>query len=297
MLFRSDQNEEALGRVIRAIRQISDIKIGIQLSHAGRKGSSAQPWNGGGWIGPDAGGWMAVAPSALAFREGDPPPRALAASELPGLVESFSRAVKRADRLGLDAIEIHGAHGYLLHSFLSGFSNQRTDEYGGAFENRTRFPLELFKAMRAAWPAAKPMGVRVSASEYMPGGWDIAETLRYGAALKALGCDWLDCSGGGISLKQQLTLAPGYQVPYAEQVRNALDIPTIAVGLITDAEQAEAIIASGRADMVALARGMLYDPRWAWHAAEKLGAQVRPPKQYGRAAPRSAPKLFVEGTA
>lgn len=288
----SDENEAALERVIRAIRQVSDIKIGIQLAHAGRKASTAEPWNGGGFLPPEGRGWIRVAPSAISFNESEPPPHTLTRDELPRVCDSFVQSARRADRLGLDAIELHGAHGYLLQTFVSALSNRRTDDYGGSLENRLRFPLEVFLAVRAVWPAEKPLGMRVSASEWIPGGWSIEDTIRYARELKAAGCDWVDCSGGGNSPAQQIPLAPGYQAQFAEAVRREVGIPTIAVGLITDPRHAEELVAAGKADMVALARGMLYDPRWAWHAAAELGVQVRPPKQYGRAAPRSHPKLF-----
>ena len=289
----SDQNEAALASVIRAIRSVSNTKIGIQLGHAGRKASTAAPWHGGGQLTRAQGGWTTRAPSAIPFKEGELPPEPLTIADLHRTLEEFVAATRRAERLGIDAIEIHAAHGYLLSEFLSTNANARTDEYGGSLENRMRYPLEVFRAMRAAWPAAKPMGVRVSSSEYLPGGWDIGETVQFAARLKAAGCDWIDCSGGGVSPLQKITLGPGYQVPFAARVRAEVDIPTIAVGLITDPAQAEEIVASGKSDMVALGRAMLYDPRWAWHAAARLGAKANAPKQYLRAAPREYPDLLA----
>ena len=289
----SDANEAALKQVLQAVRAHSSIPIGIQLAHAGRKGSSRAPWDGGTLIPADQGGWTTAAPSAVPHSEGEPPPHALDRRELQDLKSDFVRATQRAARLGFDAIEIHAAHGYLLHEFLSPVANHRSDEYGGSLQNRMRLPLEVFAAMRAEWPAGKPMGVRVSATDWVDDGWTLSDTIVLAKELKALGCDWIDASGGGISPKQKIPLAPGYQVPFAEAIRKTVGIPTIAVGLITEARQAEDIVAGGKADMVALARGMLYDPRWAWHAAAELGGQVRAPAQYFRCQPRSAPALFA----
>jgi len=195
-------------------------------------------------------------------------------------------------RLGLDGIEIHAAHGYLLHEFLSPLANRRSDAYGGSLENRMRFPLEIFDAVRAAFPTDKPVWVRISATDWVPGGWDIEGTLAFSHALKARGCAAIHVSSGGASPQQAIKLGPGYQVPFAQRVKAEVGLPTIAVGLITDAEQAEAIVASGEADAVALGRAMLYDPRWPWHAAAKLGAQVAAPKQYWRSQPREFSDLF-----
>jgi 2,4-dienoyl-CoA reductase-like NADH-dependent reductase (Old Yellow Enzyme family) len=205
---------------------------------------------------------------------------------------AFAGTAKRAARLGIDAIEVHAAHGYLLHQFLSPLSNQRTDEYGGSLENRMRFPLEIFDAVRAAFPADKPVGIRVSASDWVEGGWDIEQTVAFAKALKTRGVDWVDASSGGLSPLQKIALRPGYQTPFANTVKEAAGVNTIAVGLITEIQQAEDIIASGQADLVALARGMLYDPRWPWHAAAQLGATVDAPPQYWRAPPHEQKDLF-----
>jgi NADPH2 dehydrogenase len=210
--------------------------------------------------------------------------------------DAFVATAKRAERLGIDALEIHGAHGYLLHEFLSPISNQRTDNYGGSLENRIRFPLEVFDAVRAAFPAHKPVGVRVSASDWVEGGWDIEQTIVFANELKKRGVDWMDVSSGGVSPQQKITLGPGYQVPFAEAVKAATGLPTIAVGLITDAQQAEDIVASGKADLVAIARGILYDPRWPWHAAAQLGGQVQAPPQYWRSQPSTQKALFGDTT-
>jgi NADPH2 dehydrogenase len=290
----SDANEAALARTLRSVRAHSPIRVGIQLAHAGRKGSSRVPWEGGAQIPAAQGGWTAVAPSAISHSEGEAPPHALTIAEIEELKRDFVMATRRAERLGFDAIEIHAAHGYLLHEFLSPVSNRRTDPYGGSLENRMRLPLAIFAAVRAEWPQHKPLGIRISSSDWMEGGWTIEDSIVFAKKLKAIGCDWIDASSGGISPKQKITLGPGYQVPFAEAIRRDAGIATISVGLITGARQAEEIVASGKADMVALARAMLYDPRWAWHAAAELGAQVRAPEQYWRCPPQGKSGLFVE---
>jgi 2,4-dienoyl-CoA reductase-like NADH-dependent reductase (Old Yellow Enzyme family) len=288
----SDANERALERVLQTIRRQSPIALGIQLSHAGRKASSEVPWRGGMLIPPSAGGWTPVAPSAVPHLPAESAPAALDHDGLARVRSAFERAVRRADRLGFDAIELHAAHGYLLHQFLSPLSNRRTDAYGGSLENRMRFPLEVFSAAREAWPAARPMGMRVSATDWVEGGWTVDECVAFARELKARGCDWIDASSGGVSPQQKIPLAPGYQVPFARRIREEAQVPTIAVGLITDPKHAEAIVAGGDADMVALARAMLYDPRWPWHAAAALGGSVRAPEQYWRCPPREAGRVF-----
>ncbi len=290
----SDENERALGRVVAAVRRHSPVKLGIQLAHAGRKGSSEVPWRDGALIPPERGGWRPVAPSALPQHPQEQAPVALDRAGISRIRKAFVKAARRASRLGFDAVELHSAHGYLLHEFLSPISNQRDDEYGGTRENRMRFPLEVFDAVRAAWPADKPLGVRISSTDWVDGGWDIEDSIVFARELKARGCDWLDCSGGGVSPQQKIPLGPGYQAPFAKRIRAEAGIPTVAVGLITDPRQAEAIIAGGEADLVALARAMLYDPRWAWHAAAVLGGEARAPEQYWRCAPREAGRIFGE---
>jgi len=289
----SDANERALVPVLSAVRRYSHAAMGIQLGHAGRKASSRAPWDGGTLILPQDGGWQTVAPSAIAHGGDEPPPHALGKDEIARIVERFAESARRAERLGFDAVELHGAHGYLMHEFLSPLANRRDDEYGGSLENRMRFALEVFGAVRAVWPARKPLGVRLSCSDWVEGGWDIEQSVVLARELKARGCDWIDCSGGGVSSKQKIPLAPGYQVPFAERIRHQTGIPTIAIGLITDPQQAEEIVASGKADMVALARGMLYDPRWGWHAAAALGGTVQAPKQYWRGVPRDVAGSFA----
>ncbi len=289
----SDANEAALGRVLRAVRAYSPMPLAVQLAHAGRKASTTAPWDGGAQIAPDApGGWRTEAPSALPHSEGEVAPAMLDCAGLDRVREDFVTAAVRAERLGLDGIELHGAHGYLLHEFLSPLANQREDQYGGSLENRMRFPLEVFDAVRAAFPADKPVWVRVSATDWVPGGWDIEGTLALGHALRQRGCSAIHVSSGGVSPLQAVKLGPGYQVPFARRVKEEVGLPTIAVGLITEPEQAEAIIADAHADAVSLARAMLYDPRWPWHAAAKLGASVAAPKQYLRSQPREYPDLF-----
>ncbi|MEK7437489.1 MAG: NADH:flavin oxidoreductase/NADH oxidase [Pseudomonadota bacterium] len=288
----SDDNEAALRRVLVSLRRHAGTPIAIQLAHAGRKASSYSPWEGGKLIAPEAGGWLPIAPSALPFSKAEPPPREMNAAELARVREAFVHAAQRAAQLDIDAIELHAAHGYLLHTFLSPLSNRRSDDYGGSLENRMRFPLQVFSAVREAWPEAKPLGMRISASDWIEGGWDLAQSLELAKQLKALGCDWIDASSGGLAPEQKISLGPGYQVQFAEAIRKEAGIPTIAVGLITEPRQAEDIVASGRADMVALARGILYEPHWAWRAAAELGGQLSAPKQYWRAPPRGQEAIF-----
>ena len=284
-------------RVLAAVRAQSDIRVGMQLAHAGRKASSRAPWDGGQQIpSADADGWTAVAPSAVPHSAGEEAPHALDAAGLARVRDAFALAAVRAARLGIEAIEIHAAHGYLLHQFLSPIANRRTDDYGGSLENRMRFPLEVFDAVRTAFPSDRPVWVRLSATDWVDGGWDVDSSVAFARALKARGCAAIHVSTGGVSPQQKIPLASGYQVPHAARIKAEVGLPTIAVGLITDPEQAEAVVASGEADAVALARAMLYDPRWPWHAAAKLGAKVKAPKQYWRSQPREFKDLF-EGAA
>ncbi|MES2635572.1 MAG: NADH:flavin oxidoreductase/NADH oxidase [Pseudomonadota bacterium] len=289
----SDANEAALARIVRSIRTHSPIALAVQLAHAGRKGSSEAPWKGGAQIAPDAAtGWLTEAPSAVPHADTEVAPAALDHAGLQRVKADFVRATERAARLGLDGIEVHGAHGYLLHQFLSPISNKRTDGYGGSLENRMRFPLEVFDAVRAAFPADRPVWMRVSATDWVEGGWDLEQTIRLGHELKARGSAAIHVSSGGVSPAQQIKVGPGYQVPFAQRIKAETGLPTMAVGLITEPAQAEDIIASGKADAVALARAMLYDPRWPWHAAAQLGAHVFAPKQYWRSQPREYKELF-----
>ena len=288
----SDQTEAALARVIQSIRQYSTMPIAIQLAHAGRKASSQVPWAGGQPIAPENGGWQTVAPSALPYDANSAPPLALDSDGLQQIRNHFISTAQRAHRLGIDVIELHAAHGYLLHEFLSPLSNNRDDQYGGTLENRMRFPLEVFDAIRSAIPDDTPVGIRISATDWVAGGWDIEQSVVFAKELQRRGCSFIDVSSGGLSPLQQIPAEAGYQVPFAERIRRETGLTTIAVGLITEPEQAETILASGQADMVALARGMLYDPHWPWHAAARLGAQVNAPKQYLRSQPREFKNLF-----
>ena len=288
----SDENEAALARVLKAIRTYSEIPVAIQLAHAGRKASCEIPWKGHGMVPASEGGWSVLAPSPIPFNPDDPEPIALDETGLTHIKDAFVAAGRRADRLGIDAIELHAAHGYLLHQFLSPISNQRTDNYGGSLENRMRFPLEVFDAIRATFSSHKPIGVRISGTDWVPGGWDVDQSIILTKELERRGCAYLHVSSGGLSPLQEIPIGPNYQVPLAEHIKRETVLPIIAVGLITEPEQAEEIIASGKADMAALARGMLFDPRWPWHAAAKLAAQVEAPPQSWRAQPHGHKDLF-----
>ena len=281
----NDKNEDALKRVVEFCKTYGSTPIGVQLAHAGRKASTRPPWQQRAYVTPQEGGWIPVAPSAIPATENGAVPNALEEREIDNLIDAFSTSAKRANRIGFQAIELHAAHGYLLHQFLSPLSNQRNDRYGGSLQNRMRVPLQVFEAVRAVWPEDKPIGVRVSATDWAKGGWRLEDTVKFGIELKNLGCDWIDVSSGGLVNHQDITSGPGYQVHLARAIREQVGIPTIAVGLITDPHHAESIIAKGDADAVALARGMLYNPRWVWHAAQALGAQVEYPNQYLRCHP------------
>jgi 2,4-dienoyl-CoA reductase-like NADH-dependent reductase (Old Yellow Enzyme family) len=289
----SDQHAAELEPIINAMRKVAPIKIGIQLAHAGRKASSEKPWLGGANIPPDhEHGWQTVAPSSAPHAEGETVPQALDAAALEHVKESFAAAARRADALGLDAIELHGAHGYLLHQFLSPLSNQRTDQYGGSLENRMRFPLEVFQAVRAAVSPEMVVGMRISASDWVEGGWDLEQSIAFAKELDELGCQFLHVSSGGLSPRQKIPVGPGYQIEFAARIKQVTRMPVIGVGLITEPKQAETIVQTGQADMVALARAMLYDPRWPWHAAAELGASVSAPPQYWRSQPHEFKQLF-----
>jgi len=254
-------------------------KIGIQLAHAGRKGSCLPPWSERPMATIEEGGWECVAPSAISFGGKYPTPRALTISEIDELIISFGNAAKRAVSAGFDLVEIHAAHGYLIHQFLSPISNTRTDVYGGNFENRARFLKEISKSVRAQIPDSMPLFVRISASDWLDGGWTIEESISISKDLKELGIDLIDVSSGGTSSGAPVPVGPGYQVPFSDRIRNEAKIPTAAVGLITEAAQAEEIIASGKADAVMMAREMLRNPRWPLAAAKLLGAEVAWPVQ------------------
>jgi len=288
----SDAHADALAPILAAMRRHSPIKIGIQLSHAGRKASTNVPWDGGAQIAPDAAnGWQTEGPSAVPHTEGDAAPLALDAAGLERVRDGFVAAARRAHALGFDAIELHGAHGYLLHQFLSPLANHRTDAYGGSLENRMRYPLEVFAAVRAAVPSMT-LGMRISATDWVDGGWDLEQSVRFAQELERIGCDFIHVSSGGLSTAQKIPVEPGYQIGFAERIKQDTGLPTIGVGLITEARHAEAILQAGQADVIALARAMLYDPRWPWHAAAELGAQVSAPPQYWRSQPHEFKTLF-----
>jgi len=286
-----DRTEKAMADTLqRAGKLAPPMPVCIQLAHAGRKGSSAAPWRGGALLQAAEGGWQPLAPSALPQLPGEAPPGAMHREQIVQVRAAFVAAARRAQRIGIDAIELHAAHGYLLHQFLSPLANQRDDEYGGSLENRLRFPLEVFAAVRAVFDG--PLGVRVSATDWVEGGWDSAQTAEFARRLKALGCNFMHVSTAGVSPLQKIALGPGYQVPYAREVRQACGLPTTAVGLITEPKQAEAILQAGDADLIALARALLYKPRWPWEAAVALGGQVQASEQYWRCLPREAQGIF-----
>jgi len=282
----SDSNEAAMKRVVDFCRRVSKSPIGVQLAHAGRKGSAQAPWAGGRALGAGASPWQTVSASALPFDGDWHTPRELSVAELRGLVDAFVASAARARRAGFQVIELHSAHGYLLHQFLSPISNRRSDAYGGSLENRMRFPLEVARALREAWPRELALGARITGSDWMEGGFEIAETIAYAKELKAIGLDFLCITSGGVAAAQRIKVVPGYQVPFAAAVKKAVPgIAVRAVGMIADAQQAEDILAAGQADWIAIARGLLDDPRWAWHAAERLGVKLDYPPQYARSHP------------
>ena len=291
-----DETEGAMARILASVRAHSDMPVAIQLGHAGRKASTDLPWRGGGQLAVGTpGGWQTVAPSHLPFAAADNPPATLDRGGLARIRDSFAASAQRSARLGIDAVQIHAAHGYLLHQFLSPLSNRREDEFGGSLENRMRFPLEVFDAVRAALPVDRPVTVRVSGTDWVDGGWDIEQTIAFARALEQRGCSAIHVSSGGLDPRQAIPVGPSYQVPLARAVKRAVTMPVVAVGLITGYEQAEAIVGTGDADLVALARTILYDPRWPWHAAAHLGGRVRAPDQYLRSQPAQYRRLFDVG--
>lgn len=289
-----DTTEAAMAAVLAGIRRWSSMPVLLQLNHAGRKASSDQPWRGGRQLpATHPASWQPVAPSAIPMIAGDRPSQPFEAADLARIREAFVASAKRAARLGLDGLQLHAAHGYLLHSFLSPLSNQRHDAYGGSLENRMRFPLEVFDAVRAVFPADKPVSMRISATDWIDGGWDLDSSIALAAALKARGCAAINVSSGGIDPRAAIPLSPGYQVPLARAIRAAVGLPVVAVGLITEADHAEAIVAQGDADMVGVARAMLFDPRWPWHMAARLGGKVAVSGPYMRAQPSRYRDLFT----
>lgn len=288
-----DQTEQAFSDTLaRSRRLAAPIVVGVQLSHAGRKGSSRAPWDGGSLISVADGGWKTLAPSAVSHGPGEEAPLELDHAGLEHIKASFKSSAQRAARAGVDFIELHAAHGYLLHQFLSPLSNQRTDEYGGSLENRLRFPLEIFKVVREVYKGV--IGVRVSATDWAEGGWNPEETAIFVQELKKIGAGYVHVTSGGLAHNQKIAIGPGYQVPFAETLKEEVALPTMAVGLITDPNQAEAILVSGQADLIAFARAFLYKPRWAWEAAQVLGGQVDAAKQYWRCLPKEAATIFKE---
>jgi 2,4-dienoyl-CoA reductase-like NADH-dependent reductase (Old Yellow Enzyme family) len=286
----SDACEDALARIVAHCRRIGTAKLGVQIAHAGRKGSANLPWvnrDARGIDAPDP--WPCIAPSAIPFAPGWATPRAMTLDDIERIRMAFAAAATRAVRIAFDAIELHMAHGYLLHSFVSPISNRRTDDYGGALAARMRFPLEVARAVRAAVPRAIPLGARITANDWMDGGLTPGDSVTFGRALKDAGLDYLCVSSGGVGGDQRPTETAGFNVQFAERVKREVGIATRAVGMIATPKQAEAIIADGRADMVALGRAFLDDPHWGWHAANALGAEVARPLQYLRASPKLWP--------
>lgn len=285
----SDANEAALERVVASCRRWGNAKLGIQLAHAGRKASARVPWEGGKPLSAAEGAWRTMAASPIPFDAEWPRPEELDEDGLARIRDAFSRAAQRADRLGFELLELHGAHGYLLHTFLSPIANRRSDRYGGSMENRMRFPLEVASAVRAVWPRDKALGMRITGSDWVEAGWAAADAAVFATALKQVGIDYVCVSSAGISPQARVVTGPGYQVPFAETVKREADITVQAVGLIVDPHQADAIIGEGKSDWVALARAFLDDPRWGWHAADALGADIPCPPQYLRSRPKLWP--------
>ena len=291
----SDACETALEHIVYHCHHIGTAKIGIQLAHAGRKASSQRPWEGAKALSDAEDAWPTIGPSALPFGPGWHTPRAMTEEDMAHVTTCFTDAAKRALRIGFDAIELHFAHGYLLHSFVSPLSNKRNDDYGGSFDGRMRFPLEVVKAVRAAVPRTIPLGARITGTDWVEGGLTTDDAVAMGKALKAAGLDYIDVSSANITPDSRWPSEPGFNVPAAERVRREAGIAVRAVGMITDAKQAEEIIADGKADMVAMARAFLDDPHWGWHAAQTLGAEVARPVQYARTAPKLWPGAALRG--
>jgi len=281
----SDENETAIKRVVDFCKQFGVARLGIQLAHAGRKGSAHPPAEGGKPLGPDEHAWTTLAPSALPFAPGWHVPHVLATDGLKKVKQQFVDAAIRAVRIGFDVVELHAGHGYLLHEFVSPISNQRGDEYGGSLENRMRYPLEVFEAVRAAVPGTTACGARITGTDWIDGGITPDDMVVFASELKSRGCDFVDVTSGQIDPRQKIPFAAGYNVEFARRAKQEAGILAMSVGMITRAQQAENIIASGSADMVALARGAMDDPRWVWHAARELGAEVTYPKNYQRCHP------------
>lgn len=278
----NEAQAQALARIARFVKA-QGAAPAIQLAHAGRKAACEAPWRGGGPVAE--GGWAPLAPSALPFSERHPRPQAMSEAQIEQLVADFAAAAERARSAGFEVLELHMAHGYLLHEFLSPLSNRREDAYGGSLENRARLPLAVARAVREVWPERLPLFVRISATDWVEGGWDLDQSVQLALWLKALGVDLIDCSSGGLVPDARIPAGPGYQTPFATRIREATGLATGAVGLITEPEQAEQIVATGLADAVFLARVLLRDPYWPLHAARRLGVEIAWPPQYERARP------------
>jgi 2,4-dienoyl-CoA reductase-like NADH-dependent reductase (Old Yellow Enzyme family) len=291
----SDACEAALERIVYHCHHIGRAKLAIQLAHAGRKASSQRPWEGAKALSEAEDAWPTIGPSALPFGPGWHTPRAMTEDDMAHVTASFTDAAKRALRVGFDAVELHFAHGYLLHSFVSPLSNKRNDAYGGSFEGRMKFPLDVVRSVRAAVPRAIPLGARITGTDRVEGGLTVEDAVAMGKALKAAGLDYIDVSSANITPDSRWPTDPGFNVPAAERVRREAGIPVRAVGMITSAQQAEEIVATGKADMIAMARAFLDDPHWGWHAAQTLGAEVSRPVQYARTAPKLWPGAALRG--
>lgn len=284
---------DRMQQLLAQIRQYSEMPFVIQLAHAGRKASVEKPWLNSTQLSPSAArGWQTISASDLPFRNSDHAPIALDVMEIEDIIDDFVYAAARAVKAGFAAIELHAAHGYLIHQFLSPLSNHRKDDYGGQLENRMRLCLEIFSAMKQHLPKEFPIGVRLSAQDWVDGGWDLASTVVLSQQLEQLGAAYIHVSSGGLDAGQQIEIAASYQVPFADEIKQHVSIPVIAVGLITEAKQAEQILQQDQADAIAIARAILYDPRWPWHAAAELNAQVDAAPQYLRCQPRQYPDLF-----
>jgi 2,4-dienoyl-CoA reductase-like NADH-dependent reductase (Old Yellow Enzyme family) len=278
----NDEQRDAFARIVRFVKAQGAV-AGIQLGHAGRKGSSARPWEGGKGLSPAQGGWPIIAPSAIPFSESHPVPQEMDEKAIAATVATFATAARRAREAKFDVIELHGAHGYLISTFLSPITNRRNDRYGGSFENRVRFLLEVVDAVRSEWPEERPLFVRISSTDWIEGGWDLESSVKLAQRLKAGGkVDLIDCSSGGVDPRQKVNAFPGYQAPFAAAIRSRAGIATGAVGLISSPDMAEQIVASGQADLVVMARALLNDPYWPLHAAKALKAKIPWPPQYER---------------
>ena len=289
----NDTQRDQIKALLTQIKTLSPMPFAVQLAHAGRKASSEKPWLGRQQIAAtEPHGWQVESASALPFHAGDAAPHALSIAEIQSVIEDFAQAAIRAVAAGFALIELHGAHGYLLHQFLSPLSNQRQDQYGGCLENRMRLILEVFRAVQKNLPAGFPVGVRISAQDWKVGGWTVEESIEVSKQLAQLGAAYIHVSSGGLDEQQQIEIGPNYQVPFAAAIKPHVDIPVIAVGLITEAEQAEAVLQQGQADAIAIARALQYNPRWPWHAAAALKTKIAIAPQYLRCQPHDAKALF-----